>query len=176
MNESARKVLALVLCVLSVAGAIASMDSAAAHGGMWTYNMLALGALSAVFLVVALMDGAESASRTTTITNEVHVHGPGHGQGYQPQPVYNPHPPAQPQIIMMPSPQPSAPTYVMLTPEMLAHMHAQNHGHALPPAQFMGQLTHAPDGRFIAAPAPQLSLPAPREQPARQGLLRRLVS
>ena len=194
MNESGRKVIALVLCVVSAAGAIASLDYAWAHGGVWTFNVVGLAVLSAVFLAIALMEGAESgsSSRTNNVHTEVHLHGQGFAQqAYQPQPAYYQPPPAPPAptYVMMPSapPAPAAPQIVMMTPEMFAQLTGQHagpgapralQGFPVPPGQATQPLLQAPDGRYIAAPYPegQRLLPAPAPQPARQGMIRRLLS
>lgn len=184
MNESGRKTIALVMCIICAAGAIASMDHLG-RGDIWAFNSVALSVLAVAFLGVALIDGESgSGSRTNSVHNEIHVHGAGHGQApYAPQPAYYPQPqmpPPQPQYVVLPSPAPAAPQFVMLTPEMMAQLQG-HHPAALPPAaQYRGEiidaapghsmqrLTAAPDGRYLAArreaarqlPAPQASLKA----------------
>lgn len=94
MNESGHKVIALLVCVLCAAGAIASWDYAAPYGGYWGYNTLALAVMSAVFLIMALMDGETGGRRSGDVN--VNIDNRGRDQPWDQQ--------QQPQIIVMPSP------------------------------------------------------------------------
>ena len=173
MNESARKVIALVLFIVCAAGAFASMDVAAQHGGYWTYNSFAMGILAAIFLAIALMDGASGGSRMNHVHNEIHVHGQGFlknsSETYAPQPVMQQQ--QQPHVVYVQGP----PQYVVIERDQLPH---QLEGLTVPHGYSMRPLTVAPDGRYIAAPQHegQPLLQAPQHQRERRSLIRRLIS
>ena len=182
MTEGTRRLTAMILAIVSGAGAIAYVDyaSTSPHSSFANVCAAILAGVSLLFFIVAMTDGGESAAGDRNVHTEIHnhIHGqPAPQQPYPPQaqPIYYPMAALPPAATGMPPEQVMA----MMADMQRAHTAQiqQMHAHAalsyqpapaLPPpsARYMGaaidvtpghalsRLTAAPDGRYIAPPKP----------------------
>lgn len=172
-----------MVIIASIAGFMMVASQPNVPEGVMLFTGIAMLALGIGGLALLLSDGEVGGGRTSNHHTEVHVHGQGQPAWMERQPVSY-QPPAPPQVVFMPMPAPQYPPQTPgMTPEQVMHLvgkqmeaylgqhakatqaaiaeHARYTGQLTAPAQYMGYLPQAPDGRYIDVEH-RKALPAPR--------------